>query len=220
MKALSTLSKFLGLYEDWQRMIRNNGLKWNISSDDIIIERLTRIKDSNEVFEWIKQVKAKRPDLSIFVDFMAISGLRFCEAIESYNLIVRLYREGKLDSYYSAERKTLEHFRFKEIFIRNTKKAFISFIPKHFIETVSHREPLSETIVQNRIRRQKLKLRFSDIREMHGTLLTKFLNASEIDFLHGRVSSSVFMRNYFNPNLVADLRTRTFKAIAEIEKAI
>ena len=38
----------------------------------------------------------------------------------------------------------------------------------------------------------------------------------EIDFLQGRVSSSVFMRNYFNPAWITDLRERTLKAAEEI----
>jgi hypothetical protein len=43
------------------------------------------------------------------------------------------------------------------------------------------------------------------------------LKESEIDFLHGRVSTSVFMRNYFNPALIGDLKERVFKAVAELK---
>jgi len=42
------------------------------------------------------------------------------------------------------------------------------------------------------------------------------LTPPEIDFLHGRVSASVFMRNYFNPAWITDLAQRTLKAIEEI----
>ena len=63
-------------------------------------------------------------------------------------------------------------------------------------------------------------LRFEDIREVHGTLLTKYLNEVEINFLHVRVSSSVFMRNYFNPSWISDLKQRTFKAVSDIIKRI
>jgi len=59
-------------------------------------------------------------------------------------------------------------------------------------------------------------LRFSDIREAHANVLTKYLRQAEIDFLQGRVSASVFMRNYFNPALIIDLRKRVFKAVSEI----
>ena len=46
------------------------------------------------------------------------------------------------------------------------------------------------------------------MREAHATFMTKYLRPSEIDFLHGRVSSSIFMRNYFNPALINDLKER------------
>ena len=49
--------------------------------------------------------------------------------------------------------------------------------------------------------------------------LTKHIIQPEIDFLHSRVLTSVFMRNYFNPTHITDLRTRIFKAIKEIEEA-
>jgi hypothetical protein len=71
--------------------------------------------------------------------------------------------------------------------------------------------------VQTAVKRV-LPLRFSDVREAHGTFLTKFLKPSEIDFLHGRVTGSVFMANYFNPSLVSDLKARVFQGISEIQE--
>jgi hypothetical protein len=50
--------------------------------------------------------------------------------------------------------------------------------------------------------------------------MTKWLNQSEIDFLQGRISGSVFMRNYFNPALITDLHERVFKGLTEMEKRI
>lgn len=74
--------------------------------------------------------------------------------------------------------------------------------------------------VQNLVRKKKLKVRFADVRETHATFMTKCLKDNEIDFLHGRVTSNVFMRNYFNPSLVSDLKERTLQAIAEIQEKI
>jgi len=48
--------------------------------------------------------------------------------------------------------------------------------------------------------------------------MTRFLNPAEIDFLQGRVSASVFMRNYFNPALIKDLKKRVFQGISELIK--
>ncbi len=58
------------------------------------------------------------------------------------------------------------------------------------------------------------------IREAHATLMTKHLKDNEVDFLHGRVTSNVFMRNYFNPALIVDLRTRAQRAAMNIQKLI
>jgi hypothetical protein len=219
MKALSALSKFLGVYEDYKTLLKNYGLKWSVNSDDIIISRLTKTVDSNEVFEWIKTVKREKPSLTDFMDFMAITGLRFIEALESYNLIIRLAEEGKLSQYYNEDKAVLEHFKFKEIFIRRTKKAFISFVPKSLIEAISRSKPLTHSYAIS-VRKRGFKLRFGDIREAHATFLTKYLRESEIDFLHGRVSASVFMRNYFNPALIGDLKKRIFQAIEDLKALI
>lgn len=215
LKSLSALAKFLGMYPDWKQLILDYDLKWvGRSRDEVIIDRLTKVTNPDEVFEWIRQVKKARSELSDFMDFIAITGLRFEEAIASYNLVINLKGEGKLSEYYNTSNQTLEHYKFKETFLRRTKKAFISFVPETIIEQLNTK--LSKRQIQKRIQKRGLQLRFGDVREAHGTFLTKYLKESEIDFLHGRVSTSVFMRNYFNPALIKDLKTRTNRANTKI----
>jgi intergrase/recombinase len=60
-------------------------------------------------------------------------------------------------------------------------------------------------------------MRYSDIREYYVTFMTKFLNPAEIDFLQGRVSTSVFMKNYSTLVLIKDLRQRVFRGISEMQ---
>jgi intergrase/recombinase len=221
MKSLSALSKFLGIYDEWQKMVKNYGLKWNgRSTDDLIIARLTKTQNPNEVFEWIKTVKKQCPELSDFLNFMSFTGMRLGEAVESYNLVIRLASEGKLNTYYNAEKGILEHYRFKNLFLRKTKKAFFSFIPRTLLDTISKGEPLTQDSIECKLRRRSIPRRFGDIREVHGTLLTRWLSEPEINFLHGRISASVFMRSYFNPSWLTDLKARTFKGTRYIEKSI
>jgi intergrase/recombinase len=222
LKALSCLAKFLGMYEDFKLLVKNYSLKWSgRSAEDLIIDRITKVENTNEIFDWIRHVKQARPDLSEFVEFMAVTGLRLVEAVNSYNLIVKLHEEGKLDEYYNSESEVFEHFKFKEIFFRRSKKAFISFVPAELVERIAAKKPLTSPVaVQNLVRKKGLKVRYSDIRETHATFMTKYLKDSEIDFLHGRVTSNVFMRNYFNPSLISDLKTRVFQAIDEINDRI
>ena len=221
LKALSNLAKFLGVHEEYRRLIRDYGLSWSgRSNDDLIVDRLVKVKDPSEVFRWIKKVKQRIPELSDFLDLMAITGLRLTEAIQCYNLVVEKIREGRLGDYYNEEKGTLEHFRFKRVFIRKSKKVFISFVPKKFLEKITLQRIPSRFALQKRLQRNGLKGRFSDIRELHGTYMTKYLRESEINFIHGRVTASVFMKHYFNPVLIHDLKERVFKGIAEIQNKI
>jgi intergrase/recombinase len=221
LKALAALSKFLGVHEEFKKLIQDFGLKWGgRSADDLIIDRLTKAENPGEIFEWIARVKQGRPELSDFLDFMAITGLRMIEAVESYNLIIKLAHQRKIKDYYNAEKQTLEHFKFKEKFLRKSKKAFISFISWQMVQTISEQTPVTLDMIRKRVQKQGLPLRFSDIREAHGTLLTKHLKDAEVDFLEGRVANSVFMRNYFNPALIVDLEARAFQGIAEIQQKV
>ena len=218
MKALSALSKYLGMHEDFKLLVKNYSLKWTgRSAEDLIIDRITKVQNPDQIFEWIREVKQVRPNLCEFMDFISVTGLRLVEAVTSYNLIISLDREGKLNEYFNAENQTLEHFRFKTLFFRKSKKAFLSFVSKEMISNIKQKKSIaSDRAVVSAIRKKGLKSHFSDIREAHGTLLTKYLKDNEIDFLHGRVTSSVFMRNYFNPSLITDLQERMEVSAKEI----
>jgi len=217
LKALSALAKFLGVYDDFKQLVHNYGLKWGgKSADDVVIARLTKNVRGDEIYVWMRRVKLEFAEHKDFIDFMAATGLRYVEAIESWNLIGQLTRAGHIGEYYKEERQILEHFRYKELFIRKSKKAFISFVPKDLVEKIAAGQRLSVDLLPNRIKRKGLKLRFGDIRELHGSVLTKHLTQPEIDFIHGRISTNVFMRNYFNPAWITDLQARTLKAGKEI----
>ncbi len=237
LKALSALSKFAGVYEDWKILLKNYDLSWGgRSADDIIIDRITSTEDPNEVWVWIKSVKQERPELTELLDLMAVSGLRFIEGINSFNIIIGLSKQGKLildrtgkeyrSGYYNRELSSLEHFWIKDangksVFLRCSKKAFVSFVPEQLVTRITEMEQLpNDDAVQKMVQKRGLPLRFGDIREAHGTLMTKHLKESEINFLHGRVTSGVFMQHYFNPALIGDLKARVFRGIAEIQEKV
>jgi intergrase/recombinase len=222
MASLSNLSKFLGIHERWKEIVRNYGLKWSSGkAEDYLISRIVHTQNVGSVLEWVKQVKAKIPQLSVFMDFMVLSGLRLKEAVNSWNLIIDLAREGRLSDYYNEENEALEHYRFKGLFMRRSKKVFVSFIPKRLVEEISKQEKVTFYQINNWVRRDKrIKARFSDIREYYASVMTRWLNLAEIDFLQGRISGSVFMRNYFNPALIGDLKERVFKGLAEIQSRL
>jgi hypothetical protein len=59
------------------------------------------------------------------IKFDCLTGLRPAEAVESVRLINDKEAFAK---YYKPERMALEHFRFSSVFLRWTKKAYISFV--------------------------------------------------------------------------------------------
>lgn len=217
MRALVALSKFMGVYDYFKALMKRYDLKWaGKSTDDLIIERLTKADNGSDVVEWIKGLKRDLPMLSNFGDLIAASGLRFEEAVNSYNLIITLAKQGRLQEYYNAEREALEHFRYKDVFIRRSKKVFINFIPKDLVDEIKRSNALTVNMIQNRVKRMGLRSRFSDVREFYASYMTKHLKVPEIDFIQGRISASVFMRHYFNPAWIGDLKERTVKGIREI----
>ncbi|MEM3873870.1 MAG: hypothetical protein QXU45_01890 [Candidatus Bathyarchaeia archaeon] len=222
MTAFSNLCKFLGVYEDWKRLVHSYQLKWSDKpKDEIIIERLTKVKDVDDVFNWIRQVKAVRPDFGDLLDLMALTGMRLIEAVECYNLIIELSRKGKLGEYYNEQTEALEHFKFKDRFLRRSKKVFVSFAPKSLVLRIAESgKPLNKHGVCTGIQRYGLPLRFGDIRELHGSIMSKHLSEAEVNFLHGRIGSSVFMSNYFNIKWITDLKERMSRGVAEIQNKI
>jgi len=219
LQSLSALAKFLGVYEGYLKLIKNYGLTWaGRSADDIIIDRLNRTNDADDVFNWILLVKEARQQYCVFMDFISITGLRLSEAINSFNLIIQLTKEGTLaDKYYNVGTGFLEHFRFKETFIRDCKKAFVSYVPLEMLDLIGKQSEISENHLKNKaLGRRHIPQRFSDVRENHASFVTQWLRPEEIDFFHGRVTANVFAANYYNPKLVADLRFRAAQAAQAI----
>ena len=221
LAALANLSRFLGCYEHYRSLIRNYGLKWeSTKAEDLILARLSKTESDGSVLEWIRMVQTKLPHFRTFLEFHVISGLRFCEALSSYNLIIELSESGKLGQYYNAEKEVLEHYRFRKIFLRKNKKAFVSFVPKGIIEDISQSKRITFDQIRNQIKRRGIKPKFADSREYFATSMTRHLSFPEVDFLQGRVSASIFMRHYFNPALITDLKDRTFKGVDEIQNQL
>jgi len=217
LASLSNLAKFLGVYDQWREIVRRYGVKWITveTKDKRIIDRITKKADLDAVYGWVREAKRMRPEYSDFLDFVAITGMRLVEAIESWNLIRSI---KNLDDYYDMEKEILLHYKFAEKFLRKGKKVFVSFVPKTLIQRIrSNHQP---AIFSRHAISKTLGGKFSDLREAHASILTKYLNQNEIDFLHGRVGTSVFMQNYFNPALISDLKQRVFKAIVEIQAKI
>lgn len=68
------------------------------------------------------------------IKFACIIGLRPSEVVEC----VRLLNSSNIRHYYNRERQALEHYRFPSIFLRQTKKAYVSFVTPEMLELVGN----------------------------------------------------------------------------------
>jgi hypothetical protein len=219
LRCLANFSKYLGCYEEFQKQRKAYGLSWvSVAKDDVIINRLLKTQNADDLFTWMIDAKFARPDLALLIDFMATTGLRPGEAFNSYNLIIELSKQGLLyGKYLNPQTKFLEHFRFKNTFIRRSKKAFISYAPEKIVEAIQDQEQLKSldgTI--KRLDNEKIHSRFSDLRELYASFMTQWLTPAEIDFLQGRITARIFMANYYNPQLVQGLTYRIDQGTTEI----
>jgi hypothetical protein len=74
LASLSNLAKFLGMYEDFKRLVKNYGLKWSGGkAEDYLISRMAHTENNGSVLEWVRLVKAEIPRLNVFMDFMVLA---------------------------------------------------------------------------------------------------------------------------------------------------
>jgi hypothetical protein len=105
----------------------------------------------------------------------------------------------------------------KSFFLHNSKKVFISFVLQRIVNSIATVEqPLSYDRTQKFAECHLKKLRFTDLRELYASISVKNLRESKIDFLQGRISSRVFLRNYFSPQFISDLQTRALNNAEEL----
>lgn len=127
MKSLSSLSKYLGQYDDWQKMIKRFQLKWEQKDS---LDTFKRIFENNEesynhMLEWIRTSLGKLPsEYANAILYNTLTGLRPDESLKSIDLI----KSNSIDRYMDNERLLLYHYKFPEIFLRVSKKAFLTIL--------------------------------------------------------------------------------------------
>jgi intergrase/recombinase len=98
----------------------------------------------------------------------------------------------------------LEHFRFPDIFLRQTKKAYISFVTPEMLDMVRCFEPsiivTSYNAIRLTCRRNGVTM---DMRYCHKIFASRLHNYGVsdvlIDLLQGRVGKGVLVNHYIQP---------------------
>lgn len=217
IKSLIVLSKFLGIQKEFKRRLQNYGIK--VKRSDALSSFVRIFSNKNiDVLAWYrKAIDVLRPNEKVFLKFALLTGLRTSEAIDSFNLIIKHFRRNSLSTYYNEELSTLEHFKSKEVFIRRTKNAFASIVPKSLIYEIANLNPLTYSQIAKRLRRKALKCRFNELRDFYGSFMIRHgLIREEQDLLCGRISASIFIRHYWSPSF-KEPRDRTLKALRLLE---
>jgi intergrase/recombinase len=197
MAGLSNFAKYLGMYPEWKAIKQNSALKWEKKPTlDIVLDILN--SPLRDTLDWLKQVLQRLPrDYATVMVFNALSGLRVGEGINACRLLSDLSERGKMETYLNKELMMLEHFRFRDIFLRKSKNAYISFVTPELLDLVTKTKPriLYETL-DTKIDRMGLPNRSRELRKYFATTLRDSLPSEAVDLLQGRVSSSVFAKNY------------------------
>ena len=167
-------------------------------------------------------IQALPEPMALVIKHAVLTGLRPAEAVESIGLLNDIsIRSGQQQMYYSPERQTLEHFRFPDMFLQQTKKAFISYI------TLDNLQPIAKMggkiPTWNAIRlacsRMKLNRNMSLTRKLFAShLRQEGIQPEGVDLLQGRVSQSILTHHYLVPQ--STLKDEVLRALEKLQRLI
>ncbi len=215
LKSLVALSKFYGFYTEFKQKIEDYGIKYSRTTSIDSFFRIFNNNNKNILVWYQKAVNVLNDDCCTYLKFLIMSGLRPSEGIESFNLV-----RTRLEEYYNVEFGTLEHFRFKDTFLRNTKNVFITIVPEALIQEIAEKEKVTSPMVTKKLQRNGLRIRLNNLRDYYATFMVRHgLIKEEVDLLQGRIGKSIFVRHYWSP-AIKELKQRVIKALTELEKEI
>ena len=110
--------------------------------------------------------------------------------------------QKEADDYVKKDLMILEHYKFPDIFIRRTKKAYITILTDSILELAKQASNCGYNALRLAVKRKSLDMNMSFCRKIFATYLrTHGIEQETIDVLQGRSPKSVFARHYFKPNL-------------------
>jgi intergrase/recombinase len=196
MKALATLSKYLGCYNQWKNLRENYQLKWSANNIDTFSHMMQTNIDA--MMEWVKKAISVLPvDYGNLILYNTLTGLRPTESIESIKLL-----KTESTNYLNKETMLIEHYKYPTQFIRRTKKAYISIVTTNLLNVIEESKIHSYTSLQSLLKRKGMEMHMSYCRKIFATYLrNNGIEQEIIDLLQGRISKSVFVRHYYRPDL-------------------
>jgi intergrase/recombinase len=198
MKALATLSKYIGCYDKWKDIKERYQLKWSNGDNLETFNNILMNGEQNytSMIKWLKDTYSKLPSsYSNILLFNALTGLRPEETVQS----IKLLHTNK--DVYLKHDTILEHYKYPDVFIRRTKKAYISIVTEPILHIGKESGDHSYNALRLFIKRKGLDMNMSFCRKIFAThLKNSAIEQETIDLLQGRLPRSVFARHYFRPD--------------------
>ena len=182
MKALATLSKYLGCYDEWKKLRENYQLKWSGNNIDTFLYMLhTNI---GNMIESVKKAIAVLPvDYGNLILYNTLTGFRPTESIESIQLLKTEY-----NNYLNRNTMLIEHYKYSTQFIRRTKKAYISIVIINLLKVIDDSKYHSYTSLQMLLKKKGIEMHMNYCRKIFATYLRNNGKEQEIiDLLHGSI---------------------------------
>ena len=220
LKAMICLSKYLGQYSEYKSKLKQHGVTW-LRTDNFASFINIMNNSHSDLIQWYnKAIGILEDPEKLYLRFMLLSGLRKAEGLESFNMIISLSQQNKLNEYYNEELSMLQHYKYGKIFLRGTKNVYISFVDRNLILQISNSKPLTYEQIRKRLIRNGLKIRLQELRQYYASYMAKHgLISEEVDLVQGRISKSVFAKAYLKEN-PKELSDRTLSIVKDLEKSI
>ena len=204
MKSLAALSKFLGMYDKWKSIVEKFNLKWPSEFNGLdAFKKIINSKNNLDAMVLSVRNALNNQDIpleyrNLFL-YCTLTGLRAAEAIESVSIIKN---ENLKSRYVSKDKDMIKHYEFPDIFIRATKKAYISIINDDIINLAYSCPNVNVNTFRSFFSRRKIPLIMNYCRKIFATFLRiKNIEPEIIDLLQGRIPKSIFLRHYYRPNI-------------------
>jgi hypothetical protein len=203
LTALANLARFTGQHGEFTRMRAESGISWSagIGGEDVFMAIYNGAQGISNVEDWLESVRVNVPWRIWFPTvYLALTGLRTSEGLDSLNLVAR----NGLDAggYLNRQNCTLEHFRYRDTFLRKTKRAYLSVMTDKLVQHLEEwKQVTSYSTLREYVVRNGLACRFYDCRKLWATSMRlSGIEAEFVDLLEGRLGSSVFVKSYLRPD--------------------
>jgi hypothetical protein len=179
MKAIATLSKFLGQYDRWQLIRNRYNLKWTEENNFNFATAPTNL-NLNTMILWLKEAYQKIPtSYGNILLFNTLTGLRPQETIDC----IKLLKAGAPNY---LNNNTLQHYKHPDIFIRRTKKAYISIINVKILELANSCGNHTYEAIRLYLNHRSISMNMAYCRKIYATYLrSKGVESEIIDILQG-----------------------------------